>query len=104
MKLTYIAGRYRAKSINQVHNNIQIARQYAYKYWKLGDAVICPHMNTAFMDGPEFEDADNWINGDLRILEACDKIVMLPKWQSSKGAIKEHQKAKELNLEIIYEC
>lgn len=102
MKVAYISGRYRGKDLNTVFNNVIKAREVALKYWKLGYAVICPHMNTAFMDNSEIED-NKFIEGDLKFIQFCDIIVMLDNWRDSVGAQIEHQKARELNKEIIYE-
>ena len=40
---------------------------------------------------------------DLMLLERCDAIYMLDNWRTSKGARKELTRARELNLEVLYE-
>jgi hypothetical protein len=97
----YISGPYRAKTVYGVQQNIEAAREYALKYWKQGHAVICPHANTALMDG-ELPDA-SWLAGDIEMLKRCDCIVMMPTWSASEGASKEHQEAIKAGLEVIYE-
>jgi hypothetical protein len=99
MKLIYIAGKYRGKCPNDIHNNIEVARQHSIKLWEQGYAVVCPHLNTAFMDGAC--DDSVWLNGDLEILKRCDAIYMLPNWQESVGATNELKLAKKLGLEIL---
>jgi len=102
MKVAYIAGPYRSKDgPNGILNNIYRARQIALKYWKLGYAVICPHMNTAFMDGAEADQI--WLDGDLEILRRCDVVVMTPGWRESQGAVREFFEAKIWGIKIIYE-
>ena len=103
MKIYYIAGPYRADSIRGVQQNIERASDVAYKYWKEGHAVICPHKNTSFFDGQEFEDASIWLKGDLEILKRCDVIVMMKDWEKSIGASNELAYAESLKKEIIYE-
>ena len=104
MKLVYISGPYRAKTINGIVENISQARKVALKYWQKGYAVICPHLNTALFDGGVSEkDADIWLKGDLEILKRCDIVVMMRGWELSEGACAEHQIAKEQGLEIIYD-
>lgn len=101
MKLAYIAGPYRAKTIFQVQANIRKAAEIALKYWKAGCAVICPHTNTAFFDG---ECPDQvWLDGDLEMVSRCDVIVMVPGWEKSRGACVEHELAVGLGKQIIYE-
>jgi len=91
MKLAYISGAYRSKSINGIHDNIQKARQVSIEYWRKGYAVICPHTNTAFMDGACEDHV--WIEGDLEMLRRCDVVIMLPDWEESEGARAEYEEA-----------
>ena len=101
MEVVYISGAYRSDTKNGVYENIQKARKVALKYWKLGYAVICPHMNTAFMDGACSD--DTWLNGDLELLRRSDIVVMMPGWQDSAGAKEEHSLVMGLDKMIIYE-
>lgn len=100
MELVYISGSYRDKRPNGVFNNIIKAREKALEYWKKGYAVICPHMNTAFMDGELPDEA--WLDGDIEMVKRCDIIVMLKGWENSEGAKIELECAKKHNLKIIY--
>jgi hypothetical protein len=101
MRVAYISGSYRSNSVNGIYENIQKARDVAMKYWRLGYAVICPHTNTAFMDGACPDHV--WLDGDLELVRRSDIVVMLPGWQSSEGSIKEYQEAVENDKEIIEE-
>lgn len=101
MKVAYVAGPYRAKTPHGVVENIRCAEAVALKYWKLGYAVICPHMNTALLDG-ECPDAI-WLDGDLELIRRCDVLVAMEKWKQSQGATAEVELALNLGLEVIYE-
>lgn len=109
IKLVYTAGPYRAATINGVQENLWKARQTAVKYWRKGFGVICPHMNTAYMDGAMahaagFADSDIFIKADLQMIEKCiDIVVMIPGWEKSEGAKIEHRFALHCGKEIIYE-
>lgn len=101
MKVAYIAGPYRASSPSGTLKNIMAAREVALKYWKLGYAVICPHLNTALFDG---EAADAlWMAGDIEIMLRCDVVVMMSNWQDSEGARCEEQYALEHGKTLIYD-
>ena len=100
MRVAYIAGAYRAPTVNGIYLNIQKARAVAFEYWHRGYAVICPHTNTALMDGND--DSHVWIDGDIEILKRCDVIIMMAGWEYSDGARHEHDIAESLNKEIIY--
>jgi len=79
MKIIYIAGKYSG----DIDANIQAAREVAEQLWAAGDAVICPHTNTAHFVQATYE---QYLRGDLLILSRCDAIVMLPGWEESNGA------------------
>ena len=62
--------------------------------------VICPHTNSAGMDGADF------IAGDLEIIDRLlpsDGIYMMRGWEGSDGAQLEHHRAKMQGLQIFYE-
>ena len=101
IKVCYISGAYRSNSINGIYENIYKARKLALEYWEKGYAVLCPHMNTAFMDGACHD--DTWIQGDLEFVRRSDIMVMMGNWQNSEGAKREHDEAVTHGLQIIYE-
>lgn len=46
---------------------------------------------------------EEYMKLDLMLLETCDAIYMLKGWEDSPGANREHDRAKKLGLEIMYE-
>ena len=50
-KLVYIAGPYRAPTPWQVEQNIRAAMDAAVVVWAAGLYALCPHANTARMEG-----------------------------------------------------
>lgn len=101
MKVAFISGPYRADTLQGIIHNIAAAREVALKYWKLGYAVVCPHMNTALFDGACPDSV--WLEGDIEILKRCDVIVMMAGYFHSSGAIKELEIATDLGFEVIFE-
>jgi len=101
MKVAYVAGPYNSTTINGVCENIQRAREVALKYWRLGYSVICPHMNTAFMDGEN--DVAMFLAGDIEILKRCDVLILMRNWENSEGARGEYETALDSGLTIIRE-
>lgn len=101
MKVAYIAGPYRSATVHGIVENIRRAEKYALEYWLKGYAVICPHKNTALMDGAAPDSV--WLEGDLELLKRSDVVVMIPGWVNSRGATAELAEALRLGKEVIYE-
>ena len=84
-------------------DNIRAAELTAIDLWRIGFAVICPHKNTALLDGTLGDDDSHiWLEGDLVMLERCDCIVMIPGWERSEGAKAEKEFAKERDIPVFY--
>lgn len=104
MKLAYVAGPYRGKSKIKLVNRMQVicnimrAARVAKKLWKMGYAVICPHLNSALMDGVAPDKA--FLEGDLLMLDRCDILVLQGKWRKSSGTIGELKRAQRLEMPV----
>lgn len=101
MKVAFICGPYRADTIHGMVQNIRIAEAYAKKYWEKDYCVICPHKNTALLDGTLPDEA--WLAGARELLKRSDVMVALPKWEESSGSRDEMELARRSGKEIILE-
>lgn len=101
MRLVYVAGPYRSKHGPwTVAQNIERARVVARELWKMGFAVICPHSNTAMMDGTDTDSM--FIEGDLVTVERCDMLVAIQGWQNSAGTLGEIEHARERGITVLF--
>ena len=103
--IVYVAGPYRGKSIFGLvrwwrqWRNIYTACQTAGLLWAMGYTVICPHTNTAWMDGvcPR----EWFLEGDLKILAKCDAVVLLRGYAKSEGTMGEIKFAIENDIPVF---
>lgn len=106
-KLVYISGPYTSLlpnggfNLDGVFENVMTARRWSRTYFLKGALVVCPHLNTMFLDGTI--DFERFMDTDLELIRRCDILVMIPGWENSKGASREHALAIELGKPIIYE-
>lgn len=101
MKLVYIAGPYRGTCVNSIRRNIAEAAKWAEFVWTLGHAALCPHMNSAFMDGATSD--ENFLAGCKLMLTRCDVMYVMEGFRSSSGTIEEIQLAQKQGLPIVYD-
>jgi hypothetical protein len=101
--LIYTAGPYSPSAgAGTVEENIQRAREAALQLWEAGYTVICPHLNTANFEEEIDLQPKDYVDRDLEIVERCDAIVMLPKWQQSLGAVRELEHALANDVDVYY--
>lgn len=92
MKVIYIAGKYSGKNGWEVKKNIMLAEEAAVEVWLTKKAAaICPHANTAHWT--DLLTHQEFIDGDLAIIDRCDAVYFLPGWSDSKGAVLENAHA-----------
>lgn len=101
MKLIYIAGPYRADSVYGVSRNIEAARSVAAEVWRLGACAVCPHLNSAYMDGlvPDAQ----FLDGAMEMMRRCDLVVLVPGYDKSAGAMAEWHTAEQLNIPTLWQ-
>lgn len=104
-KIVYIAGPYSGKSDGENYYqerdmNVDIARDIAKKFWRVGAVVICPHLNSYDFEG--VTSYENFILGYLHLIQRVDVVCALPNWENSAGARLEIEYARRLGREIFY--
>ncbi len=98
MKIAYIAGSYTGKTTYEVRNNIRRAEKVQEWAWNNNYAAICPHTNTAFLDG--MCDNQVWLTGYLNILQVCELMILVPNWEDSSGTKNEIELAKKIGIPV----
>lgn len=98
-KLVYIAGPYRAPTPWQVEQNIRVATDAAAQVWAAGLWALCPHANTARMEGLTSD--ENFLAGTMEMLRRCDAVMLVEGWERSRGAQAEALEAERLGLPIL---
>lgn len=105
--LIYVAGPYTtregvSRGGHFIMDNIHKARSVAHELMKLGMAVICPHMNSMFMECDVVPPTEV-LNRDIEIISRCDAIVLVEDWETSHGVAEEIKFARERGIPV-FEC
>jgi hypothetical protein len=105
--LVYVAGPYGKRSAITGNTegqpeNIARARKVAIELWEKGHAVICPHLNTAYMEQDCKVGWQDYLNGDYNMISRVDALVICEGWQDSKGTLTEIKYAESLAIPVYY--
>lgn len=108
MKAVYISGPYTAPTSLARQRNINAAWELAVKVWGIrGAYAVCPHANTAHMDGAMSSDHEldyrKFIDADLDLVSRCDAVLMMRGWENSRGSTMERAHAYSLGIPVFYE-
>jgi len=99
--IVYVAGPYRAEDEHKRKKNIDHADEKGIELGDKGWAPFIPHK--MYKDwGGRFSDRQilDWC---LEFLGNCDLLYVLKGWETSEGTKEEIERAKELEISIIYE-
>ena len=99
MRLVYIAGPYRAPTPWGVRCNIRNAEDLAAKVHAAGMFAVCPHLNSAHMEG--VADDEHFLTGTMTLMRVCHAVILTPNWRTSSGALAEVAEATRLGIPVF---
>lgn len=100
MEVIYIIGSYRSSTIYGTKQNIDTAEKLAADLWKLGYAVICPHKNSAFLDGVTSD--ETFLKGGLEFLKRSDIAITTEGWENFKGSLEEIKVCEQKHIPLYH--
>ncbi len=97
----YISGPMTAKHGFTVEENVLAGLRMHLELLKRGIPNFCPHLGGAFPSAWTAVDWETWLAYDLAVIDRCTHVLMLPRWETSAGAVKERGYAEERGIPII---
>ena len=88
----YLSGPITAKHGYSVEENTAAAVKVYLDLMRRGIWAFCPHLSAAFPSAFEVE-YETWMAYDLAVIDRCTHVVMLPRWETSAGAVREREYA-----------
>ncbi len=86
MKRVYIAGPYMGADYNEIDQHIRDAEEAAIWLANNGIGFFCAHTHTAHFEVKAKAGEAFYRELDMTFLAECDAMLMLPDWESSRGA------------------
>lgn len=99
--LIYVAGRFTGVSAFDRSLNVRAAEVCGMVIAMAGGYPVMPQSNTRNFWGTFTEEF--WYDGTLRLLAACDAVIMANGWQVSKGAQAERHWAVSQHMPVFYQ-
>jgi hypothetical protein len=98
----YISGPMTAKHGHTVEENVAAGVRVYLDCLKRGIPAFSPHLGGAFPSAWTDVSWETWLEYDLAVIDRCTHVLMMPRWQESAGAIKEHDYAQSIGCPIAY--
>ncbi len=97
--VVYISAPLSGSTTSEWWDNTMVARQWCKTLWEEGLTPLCPHLNSLFMEG--IIPYEEFVEGDLVLIERCDAVLMSGDWDQSKGACMEREHAATIGKPIF---
>jgi hypothetical protein len=101
----YVAGAYSADNVITVLDNMREGIRLSVRVMLEGFSPFSPWLDYHFqlmLRGDERLTVPDYYKYSMRWLEVSDAVLLVPGWESSKGTLKELQRARELDIPVFY--
>src|SRR5947207_11192639 len=101
MRVIYVAGKLSGPNNFEIARNVAAAEDVGLRVAQFGAMPLSPHSNTGLKFFGTITE-DFWYEGTLELLRRCDAVIMVPGYESSRGARAECEEAHRLNLPVFF--
>lgn len=96
----YISGPITAKHGYTVEENVAAALKVYLDLLRRGIPCFCPHLSGAFPSAFDV-DYETWLAYDYAVIARCTHVLLLPRWETSTGAVRERDFAESIGVPVI---
>ena len=96
----YLSGPITAKHGYSVEDNVASAIRVYWACLRAGIPAFCPHLSAAFPTAFEIH-YENWMAYDYAVIDRCTHVLLLPRWETSAGALQEKAYAEARGLPVV---
>lgn len=97
----YISGPMTAKHGYTVEENVAAGLRVYLDCLKRGIPAFSPHLGGAFPSAWADVPWETWLEYDLRVIDRCTHVLMMPRWETSAGALKERAYAEQIGKPVV---
>jgi hypothetical protein len=100
----YLSGPMTAKDGVLMEENVAAGLRVHLDLLNKGIPNFCPQLSGAFPSAWADVPYDRWIAYDLAVIDRCTHVLMLPRWETSKGALIEKSYAEEHGIPVVFDA
>ena len=97
----YISGPMTAKQGYTIEENVAAGLRVYLDLLRSGIPAFCPHLGGAFPSAWADVSLEKWLELDLLVIDRCTHVLMMPRWETSAGAVKEKAYAEQIGRPVI---
>ena len=97
----YISGPMTAKHGYTIEENVAAGLKVYLDCLKRGLPAFCPHLGGAFPTAWSEISWETWLKSDLAIIARCTHMLMMERWETSAGAVRERQHAETIGIPVV---
>lgn len=97
----YISGPMTPKHGFTIEENVAAGLRVYLDCLRNGIPAFCPHLSGAFPSAWADVNWETWLAYDLAVIDHCTHMLMLPRWETSAGAVKERAYAESTGRVVI---
>jgi hypothetical protein len=99
--LVYLSGPMTAKHGYTIEDNVAAGIKVYWELLTLGLPAFSPHLSGIFPTAWSLLPHDQWLAYDCAIIDRCTHVLLLPRWETSSGAVIEEAYARAQGKVIV---
>jgi hypothetical protein len=84
-----------------VEENVAAGLKAFFECLRRGIPAFCPQLTGAFPSAFTAVDYDTWIEYNFAVIRRCTHLVLLPRWERSRGAVLEKEFADSIDMPVV---
>ena len=97
----YLSGPITAKQGYSVEENVAAAVRVFIACLRAGIPAFCPQLTGMFPSAHSDVPYESWMAYDFAVIDRCTHMLLLPRWETSAGAVREAHYATERGMAVF---
>lgn len=98
----YLSGPMTARDGFLMEENVAAGLRVHLDLLRQGIPNFCPQLSGAFPSAWADVPWEHWLDFDKAVIDRCTHVLMLPRWESSKGALVEKAYAESIGVPVLF--